>query len=80
MTVENISRSIISPNILTGNYGIILHKKMLKKEKPKKKPTYLNNSKYWARQAFANSVDPDQMLQNVASDLGLQYLTLHTTF
>ena len=26
---------------------------------------YSNNPKYWDRQAFANSVDPDQMLQNI---------------
>ena len=25
-------------------------------------------SRYWDRKAFANSVDPDQMLQNEASD------------
>ena len=25
-------------------------------------PEYRNNPKYWDRQAFANSVDPDQML------------------
>ena len=29
---------------------------------------------YWDRQAWANSVDPDQMLQNAASDLDLHYL------
>ena len=30
---------------------------------------YCNNPKYWDRSdAFANSVDPDQMPQNVASD------------
>ena len=27
--------------------------------------------KYWDRYAFANSVEPDQMLQNAASDLAL---------
>ena len=37
-------------------------------EKNKK---YHNNPKYWDRYAFANSVDPDQMSQNAASDLGL---------
>ena len=37
---------------------------------------YLNNPKYWDRQAWANSVDPDQMLQNAASDQGLQCLPL----
>ena len=26
---------------------------------------------YWDREAGVNSVDPDQMLQNTASDLGL---------
>ena len=30
--------------------------------------TYQNISKYWDRKAFVNSVDPDQMLQNAASD------------
>ena len=29
---------------------------------------YRNDPKYWDRQAWANSVDPDQMPQNVASD------------
>ena len=44
---------------------------------------YHNNPKYWDRQTFANSVEPDQMLQNVASNQVLpclpyiqQYLTL----
>ena len=31
---------------------------------------YRNNSKYWDSQAWANSVDLDQMLQNVTSDQG----------
>ena len=35
---------------------------------------YRNNPKYWNLQAFANSVDPDQMPQNAASDLGLHCL------
>ena len=35
---------------------------------------YQNNRKYWDRQAFANSVDPEQMPQNVESDQGLHYL------
>ena len=29
---------------------------------------YHNNSKYWDKQAWANSVDPDQMPQIVVSD------------
>ena len=29
---------------------------------------YRNNPKYWDRQAYANSVDPDQTPQNAASD------------
>ena len=29
---------------------------------------YHNNPKYWDRQAFANSLDPDMMLKNEASD------------
>ena len=32
------------------------------------------NPKYWGRQAFANSVDPDHMPQIVASDQGLHCL------
>ena len=32
---------------------------------------YCNNPSYWDRQAWASSVDPEQMLQNVASDQGL---------
>ena len=31
---------------------------------------YLYEPKYWDRQAFANSVDPDLMLQDAASDQG----------
>ena len=37
---------------------------------------YHNNFKYRDRQARANSTDPDQMLQNAASDLGLHWLQL----
>ena len=33
-----------------------------------------NNLKYWDRKAFANSVDPDKMLQNAASDQGVHSL------
>ena len=29
---------------------------------------HTNNPNYWDRQAWANNVDPDQMLQNAASD------------
>ena len=36
--------------------------------------SYHNNPKYWDKSALANSVDPDQMPQNVASDLGLHCL------
>ena len=35
---------------------------------------YHNNPKYWDRRAFANSIDPDQTPQNVASDQGLHSL------
>ena len=35
---------------------------------------YRNNPKYWDRQAFAKSVDPDQTPHNVASDQGLHCL------
>ena len=41
-----------------------------------KEQKYRNNPKYLNRQAFANSVDPDQMPQNVASDQDLH--CLHT--
>ena len=40
---------------------------------------YLHNYpifKYWDKQAWANSVDPDQTPQNKASDLGLHCLPL----
>ena len=37
---------------------------------------YHNNPKYWDRQAWANSVDPDQMPQNATSDQGLHWLPL----
>ena len=36
--------------------------------------TYRNSNKYWDKQAFVNSVDPDLTLQNVASDQGLHCL------
>ena len=39
-------------------------------------PSYHNNPKYWDRRASANSVDPDQMPQNAASDQGLHCLSL----
>ena len=39
---------------------------------------YHNNPKYWDRQAWVNSVDPDQMPQNAASDQGLHRLPLTT--
>ena len=32
---------------------------------------YCNNPMYWDRQTFANSAEPDQIPQNVASDKGL---------
>ena len=35
---------------------------------------FCNNPKYWDRQAFANSVEPNQMQQNVASNQGLHCL------
>ena len=35
---------------------------------------YSNNPKYLDRYAFANIVDPDQMLQNIVSDPGLHFL------
>ena len=41
---------------------------------------YRNNPMYWDRQALANIVDSDQMLQNVASDQGLRCLPLIQQF
>ena len=38
--------------------------------------TYHNNPKYWDRQALANSMEPNQMLQNVVSDQSLHCLPL----
>ena len=35
---------------------------------------YRNNPKYWDRQAFANSVDPDKTMQSAASEQGLHCL------
>ena len=40
------------------------------------KEEYHDNLKYWDRQAWVNSVDPDQMPQIVASDQGLHCLPL----
>ena len=40
------------------------------------KTVYSNNPKYWDRQAWANSVDPDQMPHSAASDQGLHFLPL----
>ena len=40
------------------------------------KTFYHNNPKYSDRQVWAKSVDPDQMLQNAASDPGLHCLPL----
>ena len=37
---------------------------------------YHNKPKYWDRQAWANSVDPDQMQQNGVLDQGLHCLQL----
>ena len=41
---------------------------------------YSKSPKYWGIQAWANSVDPDQMPQNVASDLGLHCLPIIQQF
>ena len=40
------------------------------------KRKHRNNPKYWDRQAWTNSVDPDQTPQNAASDQGLHCLPL----
>ena len=37
---------------------------------------YHNYPKYWNRHVWANGVDPDQMLQNLASDQGIHCLPL----
>ena len=41
---------------------------------------YHNNPEYWDRQTWANSVDPDQTLQNATSDQGLHCLSLIQLF
>ena len=41
---------------------------------------YHINCMYWDRQAWANSVDPDEMLQNAASHQGLNCLPLIQQF
>ena len=42
----------------------------------KQEKYYHNDPKYWDTHAQANSVDPDQTLQNAASDQGLHCLPL----
>ena len=42
--------------------------------------TYRNNPKYWDRQAFANNVDPDQMLLNVASNQDLPVFAIQQQY
>ena len=64
----------LAPNV-NSTFYILNTKTNLKKtistmNELRKKP------KYWDRQAWANSVDPDQMPQNVASDQGLHCLPL----
>ena len=46
----------------------------------KKKLFTLEILQYWNRQAWANSIDPDQMLQNMLSDQGLHCLPLIQQF
>ena len=41
---------------------------------------YHKNPMYWDREACTNSADPDQALQNTASDLGLYCLPLSQQF
>ena len=41
---------------------------------------YISYPKYWDRQVWVNSADPDQMPQNVASDQGLHCLSLIQQF
>ena len=41
---------------------------------------YRNNSKYWERQARANSIDQDQTPRDAASDQGLHSLPLVQIF
>ena len=50
---------------------------LCKQCRPRSDATECNNTKYWDRYAFANSVDPDQMPQNVitlsiGTDMSLQ--------
>ena len=42
----------------------------------KEKYQYHNKSTYWDKQAGANSVDPDQLVQYAGSNLGLHPLSL----
>ena len=42
----------------------------------KQNSSYHNNPEYWDRQAWANSVDPDQTPQNAPSDQDLHYIPL----
>ena len=69
---------LLHQNYLVSNKNFYL--KATSNEYPhgkfRSKPEYQNNPKYWDRQAWANSADPDQMPQNVASDLGLHCLLL----
>ena len=53
----------------TGIYVLLFFSKINLKQ-------YCNDPKYWDRQAWANSVDPDQMPQNAASYQGLHCLPL----
>ena len=65
-----------SENIFTKMFLVVTHWICLREVFPMVSVfmQYHNNPKYWNREAFANSVDPDQMPQNVASDQGLHCL------
>ena len=64
-----------SPLFLTSDYIKMWRTNMSNTSRQHFCSTRRNNTKCWVRQAWANSVDPDQKLQNVASDQGLFHLT-----
>ena len=68
----SLGRSLKVPS---GIVFILLNDNILKK-----KIQHLNNTNYKNRQASANSIDPHQMPQNVASDQGRQYLLFMLRF
>ena len=75
---KNLTVLMLAPSLLLCQYQTLRHRfiKVLLKDlfSILLNDCNRNNPKYWDRQAFANSVDPDQLPQNVASDQGLHCL------